>query len=149
MVSNWAFLLKHFENVEMKLHHWRLDRYMIEDFYDDRPCVCFFVSGWLCSVCRCVDRHVRVYAVSNKGTVAVLPECVTGTLKPQGRGGWLLRAWNIELQYMRASSSPPAPTVMTPLSAQGNYNGWESETLEAQKVFYRNRTIKSNFLFHL
>lgn len=56
--------------------------------------VCVFLSVADCAVCAGVWIGMRMcmLAVSNKGTVAVLPECVTGTLKPQGRGGWLLRA---------------------------------------------------------
>lgn len=53
-------------------------------------CLCF---------CRSVEVCAWVHAVSNKGTVAVLwePKCMTATLRPQGRRGRLLRAWNIEL----------------------------------------------------
>lgn len=77
-------------------------------------CVCVF--------CTCVQVCLEACAVCLYPTLRV----IKGSLnvwqphRPQGRRGWLLRAWNTELWYTHVSSSPSAPIVMTCLSAQGN-----------------------------
>lgn len=66
-----------------------------------------------------------------------------------GRRGWQLRAWNIEPGYLHISSPPPAPIDTTPLTAQGNYNEWESGAESTERHLQKNNTVKNTFGFHL
>lgn len=83
----FSFLIKPFI-----LYFWKVDQVwsgLINDkwqFSSDNPFTCLAV-------------HLNaLWTLSNKGTVAVLQECMTAILRPQGRRRRLLRVWNIELR---------------------------------------------------
>lgn len=113
---NWAFSLNQLKIWVTKVLYQPTEARSILDNKKNLRWLPLWAFVQVCEMCAGVWPCVRT--TSNKGAVAVLPEYVTASLRPQGKRRRLLKAWNIELSYRRVSSLPPAPIVMTPFSAQ-------------------------------